>query len=293
MSTPDNVLHRRLSGLRVATIPRLWSLGTAGPEDIAAKDPLLQLSHVPATGFLDRLRNGAGRRPLALGLALAIEGILLLLLLSFGWDKPPGKEEESLTVVNVRANEAPEKAPEPVKPEPEQRVAERPVPQPPVKEEALPPQPVKPKPAPPLRPLIPSPQALPAPASPAPQPRRVYGPPNIGAPISAPDSERVGTAPNGEPLYAAAWYREPTEGELRGYLSTALGPGWGLIACRTVAEYRVEDCVALDEYPAGSLINRAVLAAAWQFKVRPPRLGGRPLVGSWVRIRIDYDIRRQ
>jgi len=103
----------------------------------------------------------------------------------------------------------------------------------------------------------------------------------------------VGTAPNGEPLYAAAWYREPRPDELRAYLSTASGPGWGLIACRTAPDYRVEDCVGLDEYPQGSQITRAILAAAWEFKVRPPSLGGRPLVGSWVRIRIDYGIRRR
>jgi protein TonB len=107
------------------------------------------------------------------------------------------------------------------------------------------------------------------------------------------DSERVGTAPNGEPLYAAAWYREPRDDQLRAYLSTATGPGWGLIACRTAPDYRVEDCVPLEEYPHGSQINRAILAAAWEFKVRPPRLGGRALVGSWVRIRIDYDIKRR
>ena len=76
-------------------------------------------------------------------------------------------------------------------------------------------------------------------------------------------------------------------------MSTASGPGWGLIACRTAPDYRVEDCVGLDEYPNGSQITRAVLAAAWQFKVRPARVRGRSLVGSWVRIRIDYGIRQQ
>ena len=103
------------------------------------------------------------------------------------------------------------------------------------------------------------------------------------------DSERVGT-PNGEPLYAAEWHRHPDRRMLGDYLSTARGPGWGLIACRTAPEYRAEDCVPLAEYLEGSQINRSVLAAAWEFRVRPPRRGGMPLVGSWVRIRIDYDL---
>ena len=89
-------------------------------------------------------------------------------------------------------------------------------------------------------------------------------------------------------MYAAAWYREPSADELRAYLSTADGPGWGLIACRTAPDYRVESCVGLDEYPNGSRITNAVLAAAWQFRVRPPRVGGKLMVGTWVRIRIDY-----
>jgi protein TonB len=55
-----------------------------------------------------------------------------------------------------------------------------------------------------------------------------------------------------------------------------------------VREWRVEDCILLSENPAGSNIGRAVLAAAWQFKVRPPRLGGELKYGEWVRIRIDY-----
>ena len=101
-----------------------------------------------------------------------------------------------------------------------------------------------------------------------------------------------GSGPNGERLYAAAWYREPYDSELKGYLSTAQ-PGWATIACRTVADFRVDDCVAVAEWPRGSQLARAVLAAAWQFKVRPPRIGGRSQVGEWVRIRIDYGIKRR
>lgn len=114
------------------------------------------------------------------------------------------------------------------------------------------------------------------------------GPPDTSMRVQ--DTPRVsGSGPNGEPLYAASWYREPYDDELSGYLSTASGPGWGLIACRTAPDYRVEDCVEIDEYPAGSNIARSVLAAAWQFRVRPPRIGGQAKIGEWVRIRIDYE----
>ncbi|WP_447756710.1 hypothetical protein [Sphingopyxis fribergensis] len=221
---------------------------------------------------------------------------MLLLLLSWGSGKQPDDEQEFVSVVNLEATEIPEEAPEASSPEREP-AKERPAPktpQPPEPTQPQPPQAAEPKAPPPILPPI---ERLPAPVSPPaptrPSTGKVYGPPDTGGSSASRDTERVGTAPNGEPLYAAAWYREPSDGELRGYLSTASGPGWGLIACRTAPDYRVEDCVGLDEYPSGSQINRAVLAAAWQFKVRPPRLGGRPIVGGWVRIRIDYGIGRR
>ncbi|HTK57914.1 MAG TPA: hypothetical protein VL336_02915 [Sphingomicrobium sp.] len=109
------------------------------------------------------------------------------------------------------------------------------------------------------------------------------------------DSEMVGNAPNGEPLYAAEWYREPTNQELATYLPKFMpeGGGWGMIACKTAARFHVEDCVELGQGPAGSHLAGAVRQAAWQFLVRPPRVGGKSMVGEWVRIRIDYHVSEQ
>jgi len=102
------------------------------------------------------------------------------------------------------------------------------------------------------------------------------------------DSEQVGRAPNGEILYAAEWARRPTSAELGGYLPRNAQDGWGLVACRTIEGNRVEGCIELDQSPRGSHLARAVRQAAWQFRVRPPRKNGKPLIGSWVQIRIDY-----
>ncbi|HMO77057.1 MAG TPA: hypothetical protein PKD99_15025 [Sphingopyxis sp.] len=257
---------------------------------------MLQLSPVPATPYVEQLNIGVGRRTLALSLAVLIPAIMLLMLLTFGGKKPPDNRQTPVSVVRLEAAGVSADAPQPSDAAPE-RSETPPLPPPPPQpaaEEPLPPPVIEPKVMPTTPAPVERPPAPPAPPSNARPPGApVYGPPNTGASSAYRDTEQVGTAPNGEPLYAAAWYREPRDDELRGYLSTASGPGWGLIACRTAPDYRVEDCVGLDEYPNGSQINRAVLAAAWQFRVRPPRRGGRLMVGAWVRIRIDYGIERR
>ena len=113
-------------------------------------------------------------------------------------------------------------------------------------------------------------------------------PKSATASASANDSEAVGRGPNGEVLYAAEWAREPTNQELSFYLPRNAPDGYGLIACKTYPRNRVDDCVALESYPASAHLANAVLNAAWQFKVRPPRKNGKAMVGEWVRIRIDY-----
>lgn len=257
---------------------------------------MFQSRPLPANAFTAWVREQGGRRTLGLGLAIVIEGLLLLLLLTLGPGALPGVEKGRPTVVTFIAPETSEdEAERQRRPEPQQQRTEtRPTPQQPQPEQ--PPQPAETPPAPtspiapPVQPVVPSNWSLTpsAPRPPASPSTPAYGPVNRPT-VMQRDTERVGTAPNGEPLYAAEWYREPDHAMMRSYLSSANGPGWGLIACRTAPEFRVEDCVGLGEYPKGSMIMRSALAAAWEFRVRPPRRGGQVLVGAWVRIRISYN----
>ncbi|MCZ8370742.1 MAG: hypothetical protein O9293_12365 [Porphyrobacter sp.] len=257
-------------------------------------------------GVVPMWRDASRRRKLAsLAIALAIEGLILLLLLTLGANLV-GTEDGKEAVTTFKAQDV-SSAPE-TEPEPEQ-VAEASAADTPQTDQPVPQSPIRPSPLV-LNPQ-PAPQPPPAPAPPEPQPsaspqpnarpkigarinpNQGYGPVDTGNPRTAGDSEQVGTMANGEPLFAARWYREPTDQELGGYLSTANGPGYALIACKTVTGYYVEDCQLLSEGPQGSQIGRAVMAAAWQFRVRPARIGGREQFGSWVRIRIDYTISRR
>lgn len=249
------------------------------------------------------------RRKLAsLAIALALEGLLILLLLTLG-ASIVGEEDAKEAVTTFQAQEfAAPPAPEPEAEAEQSAPADapetpqdtQPVPMSPIQPSPLVLRPQPAPPPPPPAPSPPEPQPSPQPSA-RPSPKigaRIrpgaggYGPADTGNPRTAGDSERVGTSRTGEPLYAARWYREPTDQELGGYLSTANGPGHALIECRTVSGYYVEDCALLSEGPQGSQIGRAVLAAAWQFRVRPARINGAEQFGTWVRIRIDYTVSR-
>lgn len=255
---------------------------------------MFQPSPYDRPSLRERLRTEGGRRATALGLALLLEALLVLLLLTLGRSTEIGQEDAPI-ISTFDAGEV-EEAPEPEKP-PEPEQAQRPATQ--AQPQPQPEQPTPPQPAPqPPAILLPRDtgpkvdiQELPRePARPAPA-RPPMGPPAPRAGRN--DTPVVGRRANGEPVYAAQWYREPTDQELAGYVSTMNGPGWGLIECRTAPNFRVEDCEFLSEYPQNSNIGRAFLQAAWQFKVRPPRKGNSYLVGEWVRIRFTLDVNRQ
>lgn len=212
------------------------------------------------------------RRTIGLALALAVNLLLLLALLTLGKFAPEARKISQALSVDL-IPESHQSA---------RKSAEQPITQPTVK-----PPPV----VLPVKPTIAPPPTKPLPIVEMSKQDMAAG--DIGTlPKSADaddsgDSEVVGRGPHGEVLYAAEWARRPTDTELGGYLPRNPQDGFGLIACKTVPGDRVEDCVELDQTP-GSHLASAARQAAWQFRVRPPRKNGVPLVGSWVSIRIDY-----
>lgn len=103
------------------------------------------------------------------------------------------------------------------------------------------------------------------------------------------DQAGPGAGPGGRKLYAAQWYVEPRDAELRTYLPRSIAPSsWAEIACQTATNYRVENCRELQQSPPGSGLSRALRQAAWQFKVLPPRVNGKQMIGTWVRIHFDF-----
>ena len=233
-----------------------------------------------ATARGDWQRPDLRQRAVVLGLTLVVELIVVLLIIAFGGSRV--REvivSASPTAIVFVPNEAPRaRSPQPRRSE--AQAARRPTP------------PV-PRPNPPVPP-IPS-AALPF----IPMSRSDLAASDIArlGSAAAPAADKaavaktagVGEGPGGVTLYNAEWVREPSDAELRTYLPREVGPGsWALIACQTIAHNHVENCAQLGESPRGSGLSKAMRLAAWQFRVRPPRIDGKPMVGAWVRIRIDF-----
>jgi protein TonB len=151
----------------------------------------------------------------------------------------------------------------------------------------------------------PTPQARPVPKTPVPVPwiqlsREDFAASDIskiakhtseGSGSGAPSGKAYGPGegPGGATLYRAEWYREPSDAEMATYMPHRdVSGGWAEIACKTIEHYHVDDCRELGESPLGSGLSRALRQAAWQFLVRPPRLDGKPQIGTWVRIHFDF-----
>lgn len=231
---------------------------------------------LPSTSDRTPLR----RRLTGLGLALGVNVLLLLVLLTLGVIPAPLPKAAPPLIVDLLPSPPPSPSRSTSRAETKQakQVTPRPVPPTPL-------APVPDKPKIPSRNPLPMLLQMSAAELAASDISKL---PKSGDGSGDSDSEVVGRAPNGEVLYAAEWARHPTDAELSGYLPANWPDGYGLVACRTIPENRVDDCVELENYPAGSHLARAVREAAWQFRVRPPRKNGKPLIGEWVRIRIDY-----
>jgi len=217
------------------------------------------------------------RRLSGLGLALGINLLILLALLTLGIRTLPQAPSGAIVVDLVPDSDDEEADGSKQKPpEPKRQVQPK----------------VPPPPVPPVRPKLPVTSKAPLPWIEISKADMVAGDisnlPKSAAGTGG-DSEEVGRAPNGEILYAAEWARRPTNAELGGYLPRNAPDGWGMIACKTISGNRVDECVELGQSPQGSHLASAVRQAAWQFRVRPPRKNGQPLIGTWVRIRIDYE----
>ena len=231
----------------------------------------------------DWRRPDARQRALIIGLTLLAELLFLLMLLGLG---PASWSERKDKSIPTEVNFVPEAAaPVPDKAAPEAASKATPKPKPVERVPPIPPSPLAKSPYIKLT-------------------REEYAAADIsklgsaggkGSAASGASSASVGTGPGGATLYLAEWYREPTNAELAYYLPKDGAPqgSWAEVACQTIPDNRVENCQALGESPPGSGLARAVRLAGWQFRIRPTRIDGKPLIGTWVKVHIDFTRSRE
>jgi len=228
-----------------------------------------------------RYRPSLADRLTAIVLALAICALIVLMLIRMGLFVPPAGVVEKLTAISLKpqGTEHSEKAAAAKAPERQERQAT-----------------VQPKVTPHVQPRPETPVTVPW----IQLSRDQFAASDIsklGKPADASNQNSAksgstygpGEGPGGSTLYNVAWYREPTYAELVTYMPHRnIDEGWAEIACRMIEHYHVEDCRELGESPRGSGLARGLRQAAWQFLVKPPRLDGKPLIGTWVRIHYTF-----
>lgn len=227
----------------------------------------------------DWRRPSISQRGLAIGLTLLAELIFLLILLglaptSFG-DRKPASRPTTVDLIPAPEPQAPAAA---AQAETAEAEVAKPVPRPPT----------------PRVPPVPNPKSpfleLTREEFAAADISKLGSAGGKGKSGAGETSASVGTGPGGVTLYRAEWHRRPTNAELNGYLlNRNLESGsWAEVACKTIPDNRVENCQAIGESPPGSGLGKALRLAGWQFRIRPPRIDGKPMVGTWVLVHIDY-----
>lgn len=104
------------------------------------------------------------------------------------------------------------------------------------------------------------------------------------------DAAPIGRGPGNAAVYAGDWVRRPTAAEMDPYLSKRARTGIGVILCRTAPRNRVDDCREVGETPPGTGLAGTARQAAFQFLIRPPSIGGKPIIGAWVQITYDFTL---
>jgi protein TonB len=228
-----------------------------------------------------RYRPSPVGRVAAAAVSLAICAIIIVLLIRMGLlPAGPGKPGERLTAVILRPAESRDRSQHAKVARHAEKRAARTAPRPVVPAPPV----IKPPPVPPLQIIRLTHDEMVA-ADIGKMGKR----PADGEAGNSASAYGPGEGPGGARLYRAEWYREPTRAELVTYMPHRDVPGgWAEIACRTQDHFHVDDCRELGESPPGSGLARALRQAAWQFLIRPPRIDGKPQIGTWVRIHFDF-----
>jgi protein TonB len=246
----------------------------------------------PPSSYVNRPTLGSRATSFTIALALVAGLLWMLMRLGLLPDTLPGKPPGALTTIDVQGDKPSHAAAKAIKATP----TRKPAPAAATKVTRPPPVPTPKVPPPPI-PWIQMSHDDFAASDIATKPnhaaeRAATGQADAGADSGAASGNDDGSGGGGpgDRLATAQWYpHPPTQAEMDFYMpkNGLRMSGFGDIACRTVANYRVEDCKALGDTP-GSGFARAMVNASWQFRVLPPRVNGKAMVGTWVRIHYDF-----